>query len=431
MPHSSQDHTAASELRSASCHGRTWWAALGADRFDVSLDEYTALVHKAEVTNSVEIRTIEKDVRRTFADRPEFRWLEPRLRRVLRSYSLRNTYCQGMSFVAAILLQHLPEACAFCCLATIVEDFLPPGYFTDELQGVYMDQHIEFAIFLPYRLPKLAAHFRALEVPTTLIGMRWFLCLFCADMEPLATAQFWDVLFSHGTHMLFAVALDLLATAEETLLAASDVAELFVLLRNLSHHRTTWGTLFVQAASFPSEADVAVARARYREEREYREPDGHPLQQEQDAGGEGEHDQRGRRGSLGVEHVGLNDGNSSHPRSDIHRVACGPLVVSASKFSLEAARAEARDAALLLLYEHDAVAAAFAQSGELDALVGGDERRAELKKEILPDVELLELGETGYWGAVTPALKRAESLLGRVFSWFKKSTSVTSDGVHH
>ena len=32
---------------------------------------------------------------------------------MLRAYTVRNTYCQGMSFVAATLLHHMPEREAF------------------------------------------------------------------------------------------------------------------------------------------------------------------------------------------------------------------------------------------------------------------------------------------------------------------------------
>jgi hypothetical protein len=459
--------TAATQhLRSATPHGRTWWATLGAERISVSRDEYSALVLRAEVTNNVEIRTIEKDVHRTFADRPEFRWLESRLRRVLRAYALRNTYCQGMSFIAAMLLQHLPEESAFCCLAIIVEDFLPAGYFTEELQGVYMDQHIAFGVFLPYRLPRLAAHFKALEVPTTLIGVRWFLCLFCADIEPSATAQLWDVLFSHGSHMLFAIALDLLAAAEEALLAAQDVAELFVLLRTLCRHKTSWKTLFEQAASFPSEADVAVARARYRMDREANDGAEHPVQldkKESHEGGPSELDVRQTLSALNegvrlsapdegvrAREVATEDEHgtardlSRQEGGDLSRqkgkggapVASRPARIGArglpagrgapgrgGAISLEIARMQALHAAALLLYERGAAAAAIAQSAELDELCGGDAGRHGLKEEMLPQVDEAEPRQQNIWVAAAPALQLAGSVVGRFALWLRLTNS--------
>lgn len=417
-------------LRSATPHGRTWWATLGAERVGISRDAYCALVLRAEVTNNVEIRTIEKDVHRTFADRPEFRWLEARLRRVLRSYALRNTYCQGMSFIAAMLLQHLPEESAFCCLAIIVEDFLPPGYFTEELQGVYMDQHIAFDVFLPHRLPRLAAHFKALEVPTTLIGVRWFLCLFCADIEPSATAQLWDVLFSHGSHMLFAIALDLLAAAEDALLAAADVAELFVLLRNLSRHKTSWTRLFEQAAAFPSEADVAVARARYRLEKEATDGAEHLLpigEQDPDTGGHSELDVRARGFSAEEEH-------GTAPPMCSRPARIGPYVGRdapnrSGTISLEAARSQARHAAALLLYERGAAAAAIVQAAELNLLCGGEAGRQVLVAEMLPRVAEVEPREQGFWLAAAPAFELAGNVVGRIAVWLRSASNATGGKV--
>jgi hypothetical protein len=471
MHDGSSGSVAPQDLRSATPHGRTWWATLGAERISISRNEYNALVLKAEVTNNVEIRTIEKDVHRTFADRPEFRWLESRLRRVLRSYALRNTYCQGMSFIAAMLLQHMPEESAFCCLAIIVEDFLPPGYFTEELQGVYMDQHIAFDVFLPHRLPRLAAHFKALEVPTTLIGVRWFLCLFCADIEPSATAQLWDVLFSHGSHMLFAIALDLLAAAEDALLAAGDVAELFVLLRNLSRHKTSWTRLFEQAASFPSEADVAVARERYRIDKQAAEEAEHPLNLDKgdpDAGRQSEVEVRDGAGSAPDVNSSVAQVSSQPARAEAHGVpqsemdvragggltqdvhgTAAPVAADASRppridtihtggtpgkvapgkggaISLEAARAQARLAAALLLYERGAAGAMMVQSAELERLCGGEAGMLALREEMLPKADEAEHNKPpGFWEAAAPALELAGSVVGRLALWVRSTTTAT------
>ena len=176
---------------------------------------------------------LDKDINRTFPDRPHFQTsaARQRLRRVLGAYAVRNTYCQGMSYVAALLLQHLDETHAFWALAAIVESFLPPGYYSEELRGARMDQHIAFAVFLPYTLPRVAAHFAKLEFPLTLIGIRWFLCLFAADFELEHTCRLWDLLFARGAHVLFSVSLGLLAEHEEELLAAPDVPELFTVVR--------------------------------------------------------------------------------------------------------------------------------------------------------------------------------------------------------
>lgn len=188
LPVGSRVNLALMEACRGSAHGRLWWTVLGAERLQLAAsreEQYHVLAERAPNEESVELSTVEKDVLRTFADRDEFGTTESHslLRRVLSAYALRHTYCQGMSYVVALLLQHLPEREAFWTLAALVEKFLPEGYFTDDLHGAYMDQHIAFAVFLPFRLPRLAAHFATLDFPLTLIGVRWFLCLFAADME--------------------------------------------------------------------------------------------------------------------------------------------------------------------------------------------------------------------------------------------------------
>ena len=113
--------------RSSLDHGSTWWAALDADRIELEVpaSRYLELTVLAEDADTPEMDIIEKDIGRTFPEYEEYRRMEPQLRRVLRAYAVRNTYCQGMSFIAATLLQHFSEPRAFCALAVIVEDFLP------------------------------------------------------------------------------------------------------------------------------------------------------------------------------------------------------------------------------------------------------------------------------------------------------------------
>lgn len=250
--------------------GRAWYAALGAEKLRLAADPhlYEDLAVRARTACSDEHAVLDKDIGRTFPERPEFQTpsARDRLRRVLGAYALRNTYCQGMSYVAALMLQHLPERDTFWAVAALIESFLPAGYFNDKLQGAYMDQHIAFAVFLPHLLPKLAAHLTALEFPLTLIGVRWFLCLFAADMEPEHTCKLWDLLFAHGAHILFALALGLLSQHEERLLAASDVAELFSAVRSIGKATPSWRELHGLTRGFPSEADVQVARAAYQRE---------------------------------------------------------------------------------------------------------------------------------------------------------------------
>ena len=267
-------------------HGRAWYAGLGAEKLRLACEEdlYETLVQRVNSgVRTKEHAVVDKDIGRTFPERAEFQSsaARTRLRRVLSAYALRHTYCQGMSYIAALMLQHMPERDAFWATAALVEKFLPSGYFTDDLHGAYMDQHIAFATFLPHLLPQLARHLELLEFPLTLIGVRWFLCLFAADMEPDCTARLWDLLFAHGAHVLFALALGLLAQHEERLLAAPDVPELFTTVRTIGRVAPSFSELrSLTMSGFPTEADVQVARAAY--QRQHAPPSSAPAATSED-----------------------------------------------------------------------------------------------------------------------------------------------------
>jgi hypothetical protein len=119
------------QRRAISPQGGVWWAALCAEQLATSEppDTYERLVEQARLAESPTLTVVERDIPRTFPERPDFQVGDApgRLRRVLRAYTVRNTYCQGMSFVAAMLLHHMPEREAFWALAAIAERFLPEG----------------------------------------------------------------------------------------------------------------------------------------------------------------------------------------------------------------------------------------------------------------------------------------------------------------
>ncbi|KAF4690290.1 hypothetical protein FOZ60_000359 [Perkinsus olseni] len=88
---------------------------------------------------------IDLDVSRTFCGEKE--WQKKGgakiLGRILRAYSLRNPmvgYCQGLSYIGALLLEVCSEEVAFCCLCALVEDgSMPPDYYTS-LKGAIVDR---------------------------------------------------------------------------------------------------------------------------------------------------------------------------------------------------------------------------------------------------------------------------------------------------
>lgn len=158
--------------------------------------------------------------------------LQP-LKNILLAYSLRNPavgYCQSMNFVCAMLLLHLEEEQAFWALAALVETLLLADYYAPSMIGTRVDQ-LTFQSCLAWKLPKLFAHIRSLDVILEPILCPWFLCLFLHVLPLDAVQRIWDCFFFEGNVILFRVGLALCKLLEPELLAADDVCSLFVLLK--------------------------------------------------------------------------------------------------------------------------------------------------------------------------------------------------------
>jgi len=149
-----------------------------------------------------------------------------KLSNVLSVYCIHDTelgYCQGMNFVAAFLLQHLPEQDAYWLYYKVMQDsaWNLRRFYVNGLHGLLVCK-FQFARLFDLFLPRLSAHFRAQEVHADLF-VEWLLTLFTFPSFPRrsgALERLWDLLLvSRGLKFLFRFALAILAQAEDTLLA--------------------------------------------------------------------------------------------------------------------------------------------------------------------------------------------------------------------
>ena len=119
---------------------------------------------------------IEKDLRRTFpAGAPHNTATIDALRRVLVTYATYNPsvgYCQGMNFLAAVLLLHLPEEGAFWGLHALADRILH-GYFWESMRGALTDQLV-CGRLLQRHFPTLAQHARALHMDLAQPVLQWY-----------------------------------------------------------------------------------------------------------------------------------------------------------------------------------------------------------------------------------------------------------------
>jgi Rab-GTPase-TBC domain len=96
------------------------------------------------------------------------------LQRVLAAYASHDPdlgYCQGMNFIAGLLLLHMPEENAFWGLVRFVQEIMP-GYFDVHMSSALRDQQATH-LLLQEHFPTVLQHCRRLGVDMALITSQW------------------------------------------------------------------------------------------------------------------------------------------------------------------------------------------------------------------------------------------------------------------
>ena len=125
-------------------------------------------------------------------------------------------YVQGMSFVAASLLMHMPPFEGFLCFCEIMDWSVIKGLYTvsiTEIRRVFdiLDQYIAI------NCPRLGARFRDLGFKPELFLLDWFLTLFTKPLSLANAAAVWDLMVLEGQKGLFRVATGILTALEPQL----------------------------------------------------------------------------------------------------------------------------------------------------------------------------------------------------------------------
>ncbi|KAL9244003.1 hypothetical protein vseg_017826 [Gypsophila vaccaria] len=222
---------------------KIWFALSGAAKKKSTVPDsyYDDLIKATEGMATAATKQIDQDLPRTFPGHP---WLDTTeghaaLRRVLVGYSFRDSYvgyCQGLNYVAALLLLVLKtEEEAFWMLAVLLEDVLVHDCYTNNLSGCHVEQRV-FKDLLVKKCPGIAAHLEELEFDASLVATEWFLCLFSKSLPSETTLRVWDILFYEGAKVLFHVALAIFKMKEDELLLAHQVGDVINILQKTTHH---------------------------------------------------------------------------------------------------------------------------------------------------------------------------------------------------
>ncbi|OIW16444.1 hypothetical protein TanjilG_19160 [Lupinus angustifolius] len=222
---------------------KIWFSLSGAAKKKSTVPEsyYDDLTKAVEGKVTPATRQIDHDLPRTFPGHP---WLDTpeghaALRRVLVVYSFRDSdvgYCQGLNYVAALLLLVMKtEEDAFWMLAVLLENVLVNDCYTNNLSGCHVEQRV-FKDLLVKKCPRIASHLEALEFDVSLVTTEWFLCLFSKSLPSETTLRVWDVIFYEGAKFIFNVALAIFKMKEDELLVTHHVGEVINVLQMTTHH---------------------------------------------------------------------------------------------------------------------------------------------------------------------------------------------------
>ncbi|GFS23338.1 growth hormone-regulated TBC protein 1 [Elysia marginata] len=219
-----------------------WMLASGASqRLAEDPNRYkTLLSQRADPTVT---DTILLDIHRTFPENVYFNALsDPQslrkpLQNVLEAISISNPhvgYCQGMNFVAGLLLLVTKsEERAFWLMDTLIRNILP-DYYAANMIAVKAEQEL-LGDIVKWKLPVLHSHLSSLGVEWGLVGAKWFICLY-ADVMPVETVlRIWDCMFLEGSKILLRVALTLVTMNKDRLLAATNFPQAMDIFRDIVH----------------------------------------------------------------------------------------------------------------------------------------------------------------------------------------------------
>ncbi|GAB2233753.1 hypothetical protein Droror1_Dr00002982 [Drosera rotundifolia] len=222
---------------------KVWLGLSGAEKKKSTVPDsyYSDLIKATAGQVTAATKQIDHDLPRTFPGHP---WLDTptghaALRRVLVVYSFRDSYvgyCQGLNYVAALLLLVMKtEEDAFWMLAVLLENVLVNDCYTYNLTGCHVEQRV-FKDLLAKKLPRVAAHLEDLEFDVSLVATEWFLCLFSKSLPSETTMRVWDILFDEGAKVLFNVALAIFKMKEDELLLTQHVGDVIYILQKTTHH---------------------------------------------------------------------------------------------------------------------------------------------------------------------------------------------------
>lgn len=178
------------------------------------------------------------DLGRTFPNHPYYSSpLGPgqlSLFNILKAYSLLDPevgYCQGLSFVAGILLLHMPEAEAFFLLRHLMFRRGMRKLYLPDMEALQVNLY-QLSRLLHDQISDLYEHFNQHDVTPALYAAPWILTIFASQFPLGFVARVFDMIFLENPDVVFRVIIALLNIHKENLLNCDCFEEIMDYLKN-------------------------------------------------------------------------------------------------------------------------------------------------------------------------------------------------------
>ncbi|XP_057302285.1 growth hormone-regulated TBC protein 1-A-like [Hydractinia symbiolongicarpus] len=189
--------------------------------------------------------SIQIDIKRTFPENIYFKDMDESLlaplANVLTAYASYNSnigYCQGLNYIAGMLLLVTKNEKDTFWLLVQMLDKLVPDFYSSKMLGLRIECNVlDELIRLGH--PDLHAHFRSHNIDMELFASKWFVCLYM-DVLPVETVlRVWDCLFYEGSKVLLRAAYTLIVMNKDKFLQKTDFTELCNLFKQITRDTET------------------------------------------------------------------------------------------------------------------------------------------------------------------------------------------------